>query len=123
MSPARREEERLARLKWWDANPKKVLLQSAKRRAQERELAFTLTEDDVVIPDRCPALGIPLFRSRGAGGPNSPTLDRCRPELGYVPGNIRVISGLANRIKADAEVPEQLEAVAAWMRETSCHAA
>lgn len=50
------------------------------------------------------------------GGPSSPSLDRLRPELGYVRGNICVISNLANRIKSNATSAEELEHVAAWMR-------
>ena len=37
---------------------------------------------------------------------NSPNLDRIFPKKGYVPGNVRVISQRANRIKSDATVEE-----------------
>lgn len=53
-------------------------------------------------------MGIPLYSMTGTrgGGPNSPTLDRIRPDLGYVKGNVIVISGRANRIKSDATIEE-----------------
>lgn len=81
---------------------------NAKTRARKAGLPFTITLDDVVIPTHCPILGIPLFRAKGRGGQaeNSPTLDRVRPELGYVRGNVIVISNRANRIKSDATIKE-----------------
>jgi hypothetical protein len=72
----------------------------------------------VVIPDHCPILGLPLYRNVGgrAQGPNSPTIDRINPALGYVRGNVRVISARANSIKSDS-TPEELLRVAAYMQE------
>ena len=48
------------------------------------------------------------------GTERSPTLDRLIPELGYVPGNIAVISMKANRIKSDTDNPAEMAAVALW---------
>ena len=45
----------------------------------------------------------------------SPSVDRIRGELGYVRGNICVISWRANKLKADATA-EELEAIAAYIR-------
>lgn len=97
-----------------------MLLRSARRRAQKRGLPFDLERYDIKIPNFCPALGIPLFRSVGlkAQGPNSPTLDRITPELGYVRGNVRVISSRANQIKSDASTAELLQ-VACWVQENT----
>ncbi len=63
-------------------------------------------------------LGIPLFRSTGSKGqgPNSPTLDRLDPALGYTPENVVVISARANQIKTDATV-EELYRVATYFME------
>ena len=55
----------------------------------------------------CPVLGIPLVIGEGACSDNSPSIDRIIPELGYVKGNIKVISRRANRIKNDA-TPDEL---------------
>lgn len=95
-------------------------MRSAKRRALKRGLPFDLTVEDVEVPRFCPALGIPLYRAAGAAaqGPNSPTLDRIKPELGYVRGNVRVISSRANQIKSDA-TPAELLQVACYYQENS----
>jgi hypothetical protein len=55
-------------------------------------------------------------RAQGAGIATaaSPTLDKIIPELGYVRGNIAVISHRANRIKSDATLAEVLK-LAAWL--------
>lgn len=59
---------------------------------------------------------MPLRRHNGTGpAPDSPSLDRVIPELGYVPGNVIVISWRANNLKRDATI-EELEAVIAYMR-------
>jgi hypothetical protein len=38
--------------------------------------------------------------------PSSPSLDRIVPSLGYVPGNVVVVSWKVNRIKCDASVDD-----------------
>ena len=59
------------------------------------------------MPKCCPILGIPLFRKKGRGyADNSPSLDRIKPELGYVTGNVVIVSMRANRIKNNASFKE-----------------
>lgn len=89
-----------------------------KHRAKKRGIPFDLTVDDVVIPDFCPVLGLPLYRNTGglAQGPNSPSLDRNDPSLGYTKGNVTVISSKANAIKSNA-TPSELLRVAAYYQE------
>lgn len=95
------------------------LWKSAKTRAKARGLDFSITANDVVVPEFCPVLGIKL--ESGIGGPgagpisSSPSLDRVDTARGYVLGNIRVISWRANRIKSDATV-EELEKVLLYMK-------
>jgi hypothetical protein len=91
-------------------NKEKLLLQHARRRARKKDLPFSIVEEDITIPDTCPVLGIQLFSGEGVTCDNSPNLDRIIPEKGYVPGNVRVISCRANRIKNNATV-EELRAV------------
>lgn len=64
------------------------LLRSAKCRAKKRGIPFSITLKDVVVPTHCPVLGLALVPhfGRGGGEPDSPSLDRIVPALGYVPG-------------------------------------
>jgi hypothetical protein len=87
----------------------------AKWRAKRKGIQFTITVADVVVPTHCPALGIKLSAVTKKGGHYaSPSLDRIDPSLGYVPGNVVVISKRANTIKADASAIE-LMMVVRWM--------
>jgi hypothetical protein len=102
--------------KWRQSHPETVLVRSAKKRAQQRGLPCTITEADIVIPDVCPVLGIPFERgtkSRPAHG--SPSLDCFEPALGYIPGNVSVISHRANTIKNNASL-EEIEKLVFWMQ-------
>lgn len=89
------------------ADPVLALLSEARARAARRGLPFELSRDDLEIPEVCPLLGIPLIVGVGILHPGSPSLDRVIPVLGYVPGNVLVISHLANSMK-NAANPEQL---------------
>lgn len=96
---------------WAARNPVRVALRKAKWRAKRAGVPFDLTAADVVIGDLCPVLGISLVRGSGDG---APTIDRRIPELGYVRGNVTVISNKANRIKNDATL-EDLKRIALWL--------
>lgn len=91
------------------------LLAEAKRRAREKKLAFTIARQDIIIPIACPILGIPLFHGKGNACDNSPTLDRIIPAIGYIPGNVAVISKRANTIKSFGTAEEHL-AIAAYIQ-------
>lgn len=86
-------------------NPHITLLGGARRRSRLKGLVCTITPSDVVIPERCPVLDIPIFRG-GRNSPNSPSIDRIIPSLGYTPENIVVISLRANMLKRDATIEE-----------------
>lgn len=93
-------------------DPRKSILARSKARAKRLSVDFNLTVDDIVIPKVCPVLGITL--EIGAEDTDtSPSIDRIIPELGYLAGNIIIISNKANRIKNNA-TPEELLKVAAW---------
>lgn len=80
---------------------------SARNRAREFEREFNITTEDIVIPEVCPVLGIPLKRSRQAYvKPNSPSLDRIDNSRGYIKGNVCVISHRANTLKSNATLEE-----------------
>lgn len=80
--------------------------QHASSRAREIGLPFDIGPADIVIPAFCPLLGIPIFSGNRRSHANSPSLDRIIPSLGYVRGNVWVISHRANAIKQDASLEE-----------------
>jgi hypothetical protein len=91
------------------------MLYSAAERARSAGVPFALVAADIHLPDTCEVLGIALRRNNKKGPiDSSPTLDRIVPELGYVPGNVVVISHRANRIKNDATA-EELRRVLAYV--------
>lgn len=93
----------------------RLLLGRAKQRAKKKDLPFNITKEDVIVPELCPVFGIRLEVGDGSGGkPNSPSLDRIIPELGYVKGNVVVISQKANQIKAYASSSD-IRRVADWL--------
>lgn len=98
-------------------NPVRSALWAAKNRAVSMGVPFSLTFESVPpIPDTCPVLGIPLRSGGDTPIEFSPSLDRLRPELGYVDTNVAWISYRANRIKSDASL-EELERVTEWTRQ------
>lgn len=83
------------------------MLQRAKARAVSSGIPFSITRSDISIPEFCPVLGIRLdWHDKRGGSPNSPSLDRIIPSLGYIPGNVQCISKRANCIKSDATADE-----------------
>jgi hypothetical protein len=66
----------------------------------------TLTEHDISVPTHCPVLGIPLNKSHRN---NWPSVDRLIPDLGYVRGNVAVISLRANRMKSNMSLSDLLK--------------
>ena len=91
---------------------KRSMLSAARSRAAKRGLPFNLTIDDFDIPDICPALGTEIVLDGDLD--RAPSLDRVVPAMGYVKGNVAVISNRANRIKNNAS-PHELRAIAEFV--------
>lgn len=91
----------------------------AKNRAASGGYPFDLTPVDIEMPTHCPVLGVELKVHVGRPGAfsTSPSLDKIVPELGYVKGNVQVMSQLANQMKG-AATPEQLLKFADWIYKT-----
>jgi hypothetical protein len=94
------------------SDPHSKMFSAAKTRAKQLEVPFDLTIADLpIIPEYCPILGIKIempayTEGIGRASHGSPSLDRIRPEKGYVKGNIRIISNRANTLKRDASAEE-----------------
>ena len=97
--------------------PEYCMFYDARKRALALGLPFAIEPHHIIIPAKCPVLGIELMQK----GPREhrPSLDRVVPERGYVPSNIRVISFRANRIKSDASATE-LRAVLEYVEAAQC---
>lgn len=96
------------------ADYRHVMLAAAKHKAKKKGLPFDLeTYSDIPYAEKCPIFKIP-FRI-GKGNWDSPTLDRIIPGMGYVKGNLIVVSRLANTIKTNAS-PDQILAVGGFYK-------
>lgn len=95
-------------------NPSSTIYRAAKHRAKFRGIAFDIELSDVVIPEFCPILHIPLSVSTGKVSDYSPSLDRIDSTKGYTKGNVQVISYKANTMKSNANA-EDLLLFASWI--------
>lgn len=84
----------------------KLMVKRAKDRAKLKNVEFNITWEDIEYVDTCPILEIPLNwgETSNEGGRNidTPSLDRINPSLGYIKGNVKIISTLANMMKSSA---------------------
>jgi hypothetical protein len=102
----------------------KHIFLSARKRARVAGIPFDITVDEVralvEATPVCPVLGIklefPTYTRGSIGGPrpNSYSIDRRIPALGYITGNVSIMSWRANSLKGDATLDE-LRKLVAWM--------
>ena len=100
----REEQKRKARQRRQD-EPVKHLLIAIKSRSRVAGVPFEIDESHLPLPTHCPILGIPLVVG-GKLRDDSPSVDKIIPSLGYVPGNVAIISMKANRMKSDSSVED-----------------
>jgi hypothetical protein len=92
-----------------------AILSLLRSRAEKKDLNFNLEASDIVVPDTCPILGVKLVFGGGKNHPHGPSVDRVIPELGYVKGNVRVISYMANALKRNCTDPEVFRRLADYI--------
>jgi hypothetical protein len=112
-----KEEIKKRNLEYRRRHPEACLLRAAKNRAIKYNLSVDISLEDIVIPECCPILGLKLERKLGVGygGQDaSPSLDRIDNSLGYIKGNVWVISQKANAMKSNA-TKEELIKFANWV--------
>lgn len=95
-------------------SPLHSLFIQTRSRAKQSGIPFTIDETELFLPEICPVLGIPLLWTEKSRSGNTPSVDRKVPELGYVPGNVAIISWRANRLKNDGTA-EEFHKIADWM--------
>ncbi len=92
---------------WGSKNPEKAMLHRSRKRAKNKNLEHNITLEDIVIPEVCPLLGIPLETNKTKGyADNSPSLDRIDSSKGYIKGNVMVVSFRANMLKSNGTIEE-----------------
>lgn len=105
-----RAKERRKDVSLWAANS----CYQIKYRARKAGIPFGMSPEDIPLPAACPVFGTPFVLGKHLH-PRSPTVDRIRPALGYVAGNVRVISHRANAIKNDSVSSTEILQVALYM--------
>lgn len=90
--------------------------------AQKAGIPFLITFDELEKPEFCPVLGVklnygcsPTKDGKQTRDANKASIDKVVPELGYIPGNVFVISWKANKLKSDMTI-EQLENILDYMK-------
>lgn len=94
------------------------LLSGARRRASAKELPFDLTIEwlQTMIVSHCPITLEPMDWTRdqvvdGKPGPNSPSIDKIIPKLGYIQSNCAIVSFRGNSIKNNGTIDEHRRVV------------
>lgn len=104
------DEYRDHKKKYRDRNYIETKLSAARARAQKEkgDDYFSITKDDLQYPEFCPLLGTKLkYVTDERINANGASIDRIDNSKGYVPGNVWIISSLANTMKSKA-TKEQL---------------
>jgi len=113
------QEQNTKQKLYYTDHPEKLLVALAKQRAKKYGVAFNLTAEyvkDCIPLDSCCPVTLQAFeRGKGKVGPRSMTLDRIIPELGYVVGNVLVVSHLANTIKQNCTDPTIFRRIAEYV--------
>lgn len=94
------------------------LARNSRRRAKRDGIEHTIKWTDLQIPDTCPVTDDPFWPVLGQQTPTSVTIDRIDSELGYIPGNVWVISLAANKAKGDLSL-EALKRIIAKLEEVN----
>jgi hypothetical protein len=87
-------------------NYKKQILHRTEIRARVKGLEFNINESDIVIPETCPILEVPIVVGTKGDYEYSPSIDRIDNSKGYIKGNVQIISKKANSMKNSATPTE-----------------
>jgi hypothetical protein len=106
-------------------NPENTFFRQFHHRRQsaiKNGIPFSITFEELHKPEFCPVLGVKLNYACSTGEDGKQTRDPCKasidklvPELGYVPGNVFIISWRANKLKSNMSIDE-LEKILDYMK-------
>lgn len=94
------------------------ILRAARLRARKFEVPYALDVEFMTCllqlqGARCALTGVSLTFTKGRGHqPTNASVDRIRPELGYVPGNVQLVAYHVNAMKSNLTLPQLVE----WCR-------
>lgn len=108
--------EPISKLQYKNVTFESTMFKSARDRAARFGREFSITKDDIVIPEHCPIFKVPLILERNH--PYAPSLDRLNPNLGYTPENIIVMSRRANMLKNNM-TPYEAKMMFEWLYENA----
>jgi hypothetical protein len=91
-------------------------LYQLKYRAKAKKVPFSLTLDDMSLPERCPILGIALQFNTVSPDGNSYSVDRIDNTKGYTSDNVQIVSLRANMLKSNATLDELIK-LGTWAAE------
>jgi hypothetical protein len=97
--PERRiSSKKSSRVKYWAT----TAVSRCKLRSKNEDIPFGFTKEDILpLPEFCPILGIKLIYDGKGERRCWASIDRIIPSVGYLSGNVRVISMAANMAKSD----------------------
>lgn len=80
--------------------------QRKKQHCAKTGIEFSIDFHDIFWPTHCPILGLEIDYFADYRKEDSASFDRINNSLGYIKGNVRIISWRANRIKNDGTAEE-----------------
>src|SRR3990167_6219838 len=98
---------------------RRLLVSSRRKCARKDGIKFMVSAASLHWPEHCPILGLKIdYTTLGRFFPNSPSIDRVDPRIGYIPGNVSVISHRANSLKSRLTI-EEMDRMCAYVRSHS----
>lgn len=95
---------------------RKRLFRLLKNKANRRNIPFEINYEDVIWNTHCPVFGCKLvYDNLGNPISESASFDKIDPKLGYVKGNVIIISFRANWLKQDSTI-DQIEKILSYMK-------
>lgn len=97
--------------KWGDVDQdlydeKRIKYRAKKANAERIGIEFTIPFSEIEFPTHCPVLGMELDYFAEGVQENSVSFERLNHAVGYVVGNVKIVSWRANRIKNNGTAAE-----------------
>lgn len=109
----RKKEKERAHFAKWGQKEDSPLYQAQRQKFRAKKAnairtgySWEVEFGDFIWPIYCPILGIEIDYFAETRQENSPSFDRINSNLGYVKGNVQIVSWRANRIKNDGTADE-----------------